>query len=506
MVDPNSDNLPGSIVILGGGTAGWMAAALFSRALGRRCAITLVESAEIGTIGVGEATIPPIRSFNQTLGLDEAEFVRETRGSYKLGIEFRGWTRPGETYFHPFGVYGVAPDPGYFHQYWLKLSALNKAGPLGDYSLCDQAARRGRFGRQSRDPASPLSTFGSAFHFDAGLYARYLRTYAERLGVTRIEGKVAHVAQRGEDGFVEALVLEGDRRIEGDFFIDCSGFRGLLIEQTLKTGYEDWSHWLPCDRAMAMPCERQEDPRPFTRSTAQAGGWVWNIPLQHRDGNGYVYSSAFIDDEEAEATLRASLGGSALAEPNRLRFVTGRRKKAWNKNVLSLGLASGFIEPLESTSIHMIQAGLLKFLSSFPGKAWEPVQVDDYNTRIRLDFERIRDFIVLHYHANQRDEPLWRSRREMELPDSLAERLALFRACGRLSQHPEEMFTATSWQAVLDGQGVRPRSYDPLVDLHDADRIAAEFEQIRREIRRAAEAMPRHIDALRLSPARVGAA
>jgi len=496
MVDPKSDNLPRSLVILGGGTAGWMAAALFSRALGRRCAITLVESEAIGTVGVGEATIPPIRGFNQTLGLDEREFLRETKGAYKLGIEFHGWTRPGETYFHPFGVYGVAPDPGYFHQYWLKLTAQNRAGPLDDYSLCAQAARRGRFGQQSTDPRSPLSTFGSAFHFDAGLYARYLRTYAERLGVTRLEGKVKHVEQRGEDGFIQALLLEDDRRVEGDFFIDCSGFRGLLIEQTLKTGYEDWSRWLPCDRAVALPSARAGDPNPFTKASAQTGGWIWNIPLQHRDGNGYVYSSSFIDDEEAERTLRANLGGEAQAEANKLRFVTGRRKQAWNKNVLSLGLASGFIEPLESTSIHMIQAGLLKFLSSFPGKTWEPAQVNDYNNRIRLDFERIRDFIVLHYHANQRDEPLWRSRREMELPGSLAERLALFRACGRLSQHPEEMFTATSWQAVLDGQGVRPRSYDPLVDLQDIDRVAAEFEQIRKEIRVAAEAMPRHVDIL----------
>ncbi len=496
MVESTSDNLPGSLVILGGGTAGWMAAALFSRALGRRCAITVVESDAIGTVGVGEATIPPIRGFNQTLGLDEREFLRETKATYKLGIQFQGWTRPGETYFHPFGVYGVAPDPGYFHQYWLKLAALNRAGPLEDYSLCAQAARRGRFGQQSQDPRSPLSTFGSAFHFDAGLYARYLRTYAERLGVRRLQGKVRHVEQHGETGFIQALLLEDDRRVEGDFFIDCSGFRGLLIEQTLKTGYEDWSHWLPCDRAIAIPCERTCPPQPFTRSIAQAGGWIWNIPLQHRDGNGYVYSSAFVDDDEAQRALRANLGGEALADANMLRFVTGRRKQAWNKNVLSLGLASGFIEPLESTSIHLIQAGLLKFLSAFPGRRWEPVQVEDYNKRLRLDFERIRDFIVLHYHANQRDEPLWRSRRDMALPDSLTERLALFRACGRLSQHPEEMFTATSWQAVLEGQGVRPRSYDPLVDLQDIDRVALEFEQIRKEIRGAAEAMPRHVDVL----------
>jgi tryptophan 7-halogenase len=502
VVDPKSVNLPGSIVILGGGTAGWMAAAFFARALARRVPITLVESEEIGVIGVGEATIPPIRGFNATLGLDEAEFLRETRGTYKLGIEFHGWTRPGETYFHPFGVFGTAPDPGYFHQYWLKLAALNRAGPLEDYSLCAQAARRGRFGAQSQDPRAPMSTFGSAFHFDASLYARYLRTYAERLGVTRVEGKVRHVIQRSEDGFVEALALDDDRQVAGDFFVDCSGFRGLLIEQALKTGYEDWSAWLPCDRAMAMPSQRAGDPTPFTRSTAQAGGWIWNIPLQHRDGNGYVYSSAFIDDDQAEQTLRASLGGEALAEPNRLRFLTGRRKKAWNKNVLSLGLASGFAEPLESTSIHMIQAGLLKFVSGLPGRTWDPVLEDDYNARIQADYERIRDFIVLHYHANQRDEPLWRSRREMALPDTLAHRLALFRAVGRLSLHPDEMFTATSWQAVLDGQGIRPRAWDPLVDLNDIDRVGAEFEAVRAEIRRVAEALPPHAAALR-TPLRV---
>lgn len=491
------DNLPRSIVILGGGTAGWMAAALFSRALAGRCDITLVESAEIGTVGVGEATIPPIRIFNNTLGLDESAFVRETRATYKLGIEFNGWTRPGERYFHPFGVYGVTPDPGYFHQYWLKLAALGRAGPLEDYSLCAVAARTGRFGRQSQDPNSPLSTFGSAFHFDASLYARYLRGYAERLGVKRLEGKVEKVDLRSEDGFVEALVLDDDRRVEGDFFIDCSGFRAVLLEQALETGYEDWSHWLPCDRAMAMPCERQGDPDPFTRSTAQAGGWVWRIPLQHRDGNGYVYSSAFLSDDEAERTLREGLGAAPTAEPNKLRFVTGRRRKAWNKNVLGLGLSSGFLEPLESTSIHMIQAGLLKFLASFPGRQWDPVLADDYNARIALDFERIRDFIILHYHANQRDEPLWRQTREMAIPDSLAQRMALFAARGKLSLAAEEMFTVTSWQAVMHGQGVSPAAYDPLVDLHDVDRIAAEFDRVRDEIAAAAKTMPRHIDALR---------
>lgn len=496
MVDPKTDNLPRSIVILGGGTAGWMAAALLARALAGRCAITLVESAEIGTVGVGEATIPPIRIFNATLGLDETSFIRETKGTYKLGIEFHGWTRPGESYFHPFGVHGVTPDPGYFHQYWLKLAALNRAGPLNDYSLCAQAAHSGRFGRQTQDPDSPLSTFGSAFHFDASLYARHLRTYAERLGVTRLEGKVVDVELRGADGFVQALKLDHDRRVEGDFFIDCSGFRAVLLEQALETGYEDWSHWLPCDRAIAMPCAREGEPRPFTRSTAQAGGWVWNIPLQHRDGNGYVYSSAFMDDDTAEATLRASLGGAVLAEPNRLRFLTGRRRKAWNRNVLGLGLASGFLEPLESTSIHLIQSGLLKFLASFPGKTWDPVLADDYNARINLDYERIRDFLILHYHANQRDEPLWRQCRAMDIPDTLAQRLALYRSRGKLSLNPEEMFTATSWQAVLIGQGVTPRSYDPLVDLHDVDRMAAEFDRLGLEIRRAADTMPRHGDVL----------
>lgn len=490
------ENLPRSIVVLGGGTAGWMAAALFSRALAGRCAITLVESEAIGTVGVGEATIPPIRIFNNTLGLDEAEFIRETRATYKLGIEFHGWTRPGDAYFHPFGVFGVTPDPGYFHQHWLKLAGLGRAGPLEAYSLCAVAARMGRFGRQSQDPGSPLSTFGSAFHFDASLYARYLRGFAEKRGVKRLEGKVQKVDLRGEDGFVEALVLEDGRRVEGDFFIDCSGFRALLLEQTLETGYEDWSHWLPCDRAMAMPCDREGDPAPYTRSTAQAGGWVWRIPLQHRDGNGYVYSSAFLSDDAAERTLRESLGGSPTAEPNRLRFVTGRRRKAWNRNVLGVGLSSGFLEPLESTSIHMIQAGLLKFLASFPGRRWDPVLADDYNTRIALDFERIRDFIILHYHANQRDEPLWRQCREMTIPESLAQRIALFAARGKLSLAAEEMFTVTSWQAVMEGQGVHPAAYDPLVDLHDPDRMAAEFEKVRREIEAAAAGMPRHIDAL----------
>jgi tryptophan halogenase len=492
VIDPKSDNLPKSLVILGGGTAGWMAAALFSRALGRRCAITLVESEAIGTVGVGEATIPPIRGFNQTLGLDEREFLRETKGAYKLGIEFHGWTRPGETYFHPFGVYGVAPDPGYFHQYWLKLTAQNRAGPLDDYSLCAQAARRGRFGQQSTDPRSPLSTFGSAFHFDAGLYARYLRGHAEARGVKRIEGKIASVQQHGETGDVTGLTLESGQAIEGDLFIDCSGFRGLLIEGALQTGYDDWTHWLPCDRAVAVPCANGGDFTPYTRSTADAAGWRWRIPLQHRIGNGYVYSSRHIDDEAAAARLMANLDGEAQADPRFLRFTTGRRKLPWNRNVVALGLASGFLEPLESTSIHLIQTAIIRLLNLLPIGGDDVVARDEYNRLTIQEMEHIRDFIILHYFINGRSGPLWEACRAMSVPESLHRKLEVFRSRGRVVQLPDELFAEASWIAVLLGQGVTPHGYEPMADARDPADVARRMAGMKNHIAKVVAQMPTH--------------
>ena len=361
------------IVIVGGGTAGWMAAAAFAKIMGEMHGLTidLVESAEIGTVGVGEATIPEIQLFNAMLGIDENDFVKATQATYKLGIEFRDWTRIGHRYIHPFGFYGIDMKGVEFHHHWLKARKLGDLTPLDAYSMSSMAGYDSRMERPRLDlPNSPLSKMAYAFQFDAGLYARYLRQLAEALGVRRTEGKVVEVVQNGETGFVEAVVLESGVRVEGDLFIDCSGFRGLLIEQTLETGFEDWSAWLPCDRAIAIPCESNDDETPFTRSTARSAGWQWRIPLQHRVGNGYVYSSAHISDDEALSTLLANLGGPTLAEPNKLRFQAGYRRRAWVKNVVALGLASGFLEPLESTSIHLIQSGIARLMAVFPDRGF----------------------------------------------------------------------------------------------------------------------------------------
>ena len=491
-----SDLLLRRIVIVGGGTAGWMTAAALSRMLAGRCEIKLIESAEIGTVGVGEATVPPIRNFNALLGLDEGEFLKKTKATYKLGIDFRNWTRVGHRYFHPFGVHG-GMESVYLHQYWLKLRALGDETPLDEYSLCAMAAQLGRFQGQVADPRNLLATMGAAYQFDASLYAFYLRTYAEARGVRRVEGRIVNVEQRGEDGFIEAVTLEGGGRIEADFFVDCSGFRGLLIEQTLKTGYEEWTHWLPCDRAVATQCESGPEPlTPYTRATAHEAGWQWRIPLQHRVGTGYVYCSKYISDDEATRTLLANLDGDVLWEPKPLRFVTGRRRKFWNKNCVAVGLSGGFIEPLESTSIHLIQTGITKLLDFFPGRMFSPPDIDQYNRLAALEYEAVRDFVVLHYHATERtDTALWNYVRTMEIPDTLQRKIDLFRSHGRLEPRvPWDLFSHTSWIAVFLGQGVVPESYDPLVDVHEVESVRARLAKIRTQIRDAAEAMPTHRD------------
>jgi tryptophan halogenase len=485
------------IVIVGGGTAGWMAAALLSKLLGRGVAIRLVESEEIGTVGVGEATIPQIRHFNATLGLDEDEFVRMTQGSFKLGIEFVNWTRLGHRYIHTFGTTG-GRDLGLvqFYQYWLKLHLAGEIGPdIGEYTFNAIASRKNRFMRSANVQNSPLSNVAYAFHFDAGLYARYLRGKSEERGVVRTEGKVREVVQNVESGFIDAVVMESGERIDGDLFIDCSGFRGLLIEQTLKTGYEDWSRWLPCNRALAVPCRGTPDITPYTRSTARSAGWQWRIPLQHRTGNGYVYCSDHISDDEAAATLMANLDGEALAEPRPLRFVTGKRRKFWNRNVVAVGLASGFMEPLESTSIHFIQSSLAKLVAFFPDKRFEPVRIDEYNRQVQFEFERARDFLVLHYKATERnDSPFWDDCREMPVPDALAEKMALFRDTGLAFREHEELFTEVSWMQVMIGQNIMPRSYHPLVDALSLDEIRQMVAGTRGVLERSAEVMPLHKD------------
>jgi tryptophan halogenase len=484
------------VAIVGGGSAGWMAAAALSNTLRGGCRIELVESDEIGIVGVGEATIPPIKLFNQSLRIDEVEFVAKTQGSFKLGIQFVDWAQQGHSYFHPFGTFGAEFDSVPLHHYWLRERARGDATPLDDYSMAWAAASRGRFDRPIRDPSRIQSTFDYAYHFDAGLYGRFLRTYSEARGVVRTEGRVVAVALREEDGLIERLTLADGRDVEADLFIDCSGFRGLLIEEALKTGYDDWTRWLPCDRALAVPCAPGGDLTPYTRSTARAAGWQWRIPLQHRLGNGYVYSSRHISDAEAADTLLANLDGAPLAEPRLLRFVTGRRKRSWNRNCVSLGLAAGFMEPLESTSLHLVQTGITRLLALWPDRDFDPLALEEYNRITAEEYERIRDFLILHYHLNRREEPLWREVASMEVPETLRYRIEHFRRYGRLVSPGLELFQNASWLAVHIGQLNWPERYDPLVDERrnvDAARILASIRQVAAE---AAEAMPRHEDVL----------
>ncbi|WP_369977807.1 tryptophan halogenase family protein [Xanthomonas bundabergensis] len=485
-----------NLVIVGGGTAGWMAAAALARVLGPDYRITLIESEQIGIVGVGEATVPHIKAFNNLLGINEAEFVRQTQGSFKLGIEFVDWHRPGTSYIHGFGTeighpLGLLP----FQQYWIKQALAGKAKPLGAYTLNTVAAKRGKFMTSASDapPNSPLSNIAYAYHFDASLYAAFLRRFSEQRGVTRREGIVEEVQLHPESGDVVSVRLASGEVIGGDLFIDCSGFRGLLIEQALHTGYHDFSHWLPCDRALAVPCAKVGPPTPYTRATARAAGWQWRIPLQHRTGNGYVYSSAHLSDDEAAATLLANLDGPALADPRPLRFLTGRRKQVWNRNVVALGLASGFMEPLESTSIHLIQSGISKLLELFPREGISPVLVQRYNDRIAFEFDRIRDFLVLHYTATERDDSdFWRQCRSMAITPELQATLDLFRDSGRFYRNGEEMFAEISWVQVMVGQGILPRAYHPLVDqvpAADIERFVASIEQT---IGHCVDAMPPH--------------
>jgi len=483
-----------SIVIVGGGTAGWMAAAALAHSL-QGCAITLVESDDIGTIGVGEATVPHLRAFNHSLQIDEVEFVRAVRGTFKLGIQFVDWGRVGDRYIHGFGSIGHDYRGLPFHQYWLKLHLAGRARDIGEYSINTAAAPRGKFISGASDvPAnSPLAQVAYAYHFDAGLYAAFLRRHAEARGVRRVQGEVVHVARRAVDGFIDAVSLKDGTRLEGELFIDCSGFRGLLIEQALETGYEDWTHWLPCNRAVAVPCEKTEPATPYTRSTARAAGWQWRIPLQHRTGNGYVYSSAHIGDDEAASTLLGHLDGRALADPRVLKFVTGRRKKMWSCNCVALGLASGFLEPLESTSIYLIQSGIARLIQMLPDRHMSPVLQDRYNAEAAFEMERIRDFLILHYHATGRhDSSFWNDCRTMSIPASLRQVIDLFRDSGRFYRNADEMFALTSWVQVMLGQGIVPRAYHPLVDLVAETDLVKLEESVRGVIASCVAAMPAH--------------
>ena len=486
-----------SVVILGGGTAGWMTATALAKTFGRQIAITLLESDAIGIVGVGEATIPTIHWFNQLIELDEAEFLRATKAVFKLGIEFRDWTRPGHRYFHPFGRYGVdLPGPP-FHQRWLKARVDGLDLPLSAFSLATRLALENRFAKPEGDARSILSTLGYAYHFDASLYARHLRSLSEAMGVVRVEGKLQSVERHPETGFVTTLTTERGDRLEGDLFIDCSGFRALLIEGEMEAGFEDWSHWLPCDRAAAVACARVGETTPYTRSTARSAGWQWRIALQHRTGNGYVYCSEFISDDEAAATLLANLDGEALAEPRFLRFKAGRRRQSWIGNVVAIGLSTGFLEPLESTSIHLIQSGIAKLLSLFPGRDCDPALVRQFNKLFDADMDNVKDIIILHYHATyDKPEPLWEHCRHMALPDSLLEREELYRRSGRLMLGPEELFREASWLAMLNGQGILAEDHSAIADTLDPATNRAQLEQIAAVINRAAPTLPKHDEAL----------
>lgn len=483
-----------NVLIVGGGTAGWMAAAFLSQALGKKVRLQLVESDEISTVGVGEATIPPIINFNSALGIDENDFIKATQATFKLGIQFKNWGALGDSYIHGFGNMGHSTGLIDFHHYWLKMHQAGKAERIEDYSINLLACEKNKFLRAQHDiPNSPLKDLGHAFHFDAGLYAKFLRGYAEKHGVQRTEGKIASVQQHPETGFVTGVTLESGQQLEADLFVDCSGFRGLLIEQTLKTGYDDWSHWLPMNRAMAVPCESVSPLTPYTRSTAHAAGWQWRIPLQHRTGNGHVYCSEFISDDEAAAVLLANLDGKALADPRPLKFVTGKRKKFWNKNVVAIGLASGFMEPLESTSIHLIQKGISRLVAFFPDHGFNTADIDEFNRQSLVEFEQIRDFIILHYTATQRtDAPLWNYVRTMPIPDSLQQKIDLFRSNGRIYRNNNELFTEVSWFQVMFGQGIKPQGYHPLVDVKDEALIEKMVADVKRVMHGVVELMPSH--------------
>jgi tryptophan halogenase len=492
------DDRIGTIVIVGGGTAGWMAAAALARFLRNgHTKIRLVESDDIGTVGVGEATIPPIRNFLQMLRIDENDFLRHTQGTFKLGIEFVNWTRPGHRYMHPFGSFGADIEGVPFHQFFLKANGLGQAPNIEAFSLTTEAARQGRFGAV-QGAGFPQNQWAWAYQFDATLVAAYLRRYAERLGVTRSEGKVVDVSLSDPGGLVESVTLASGERIAGDFFIDCSGFRALLIGQALGVGYEDWTAWLPCDRAVAVPSQNVTAPEPYTRSTARDAGWQWHIPLQHRTGNGYVYCHRAVSDDEAAATLLANLPGPPLAEPRLLSFTTGRRAVFWERNCLALGLAAGFLEPLESTAIHLIQTGIAKLLALFPGKRPNPAEIGEYNRLMGSTCEQIRDFLVLHYHATERDDSeLWRYCRGMALPDSLQRKLDLFAGRGRLFRHEDDLFSVTSWVAVLLGQGRWPAARDGLADsMSDTDLLAL-LARMRAGIEQAAQGLPLQQDYIR---------
>ena len=492
------------IVIVGGGAAGWMSAAALSAVLKPPYEIRLVESEEIGILGVGEATIPLISMFNGLARLDEAAFMKATQATFKLGIEFVNWGRQGERYFHGFGRVGKEPLwPVDFTQYWLRMRALGRAQPIEAYVMSAAAAQAGRFMLPRREMQnSPLADLAYAYHFDAGLYARHLRALSEQRGVRRTEGKVVRVLldeQAGPtQGHVRAVQLESGEQVAGDLFLDCTGFAGLLIDKALGVGFEDWRHWLPCDRAWAVPSESTKPLLPYTRATAHRAGWQWRIPLQHRVGNGHVYSSQHMSDDEAASVLLRHLDAPPLADPRLIRFRTGMRHDAWARNVVAIGMSAGFVEPLESTALHLIQMGIAGLIEAFPHEGFDPTEIAEYNRRSRERYESVRDFIVLHYHLNQRqDGGFWDACAHMAVPDKLRWRMDLYAASGRLVYVDTDLFREPSWFEVMEGQNLRPRRWLPLTELQGVEETAAYLKGVSDTIANCVGVMPGHEEFVR---------
>lgn len=493
-MQPNTDNHIKSIVIVGGGSAGWMTAATLSSMLKRDdVKITLVESEEIGTVGVGEATIPDIINFNLLLGIDEQEFMKATNATFKLGIEFNNWGHKGDSYMHPFGLHGADMMGIDFHQFWLASRKQGNPLDIWKYSLSAQASYDNKFTLPVNDPRSVMSQIRYAYHFDATLYAKFLRNYAETRGVTRIEGKVEDVVTHAETGDIESLRLQSGKTVEGEFFFDCTGFRSLLLSKTLGVEFENWGHWLPCDTAQAVACERKGPLTPYTKSTAKDAGWQWRIPTQTRVGNGHIYSSQFISDEDAKQSLIDDLENEPAADPRLIRFRTGCQKKFWEKNCIAVGLSAGFLEPLESTSLYLIQVGISRFISLFPDKSMSPVVREEYNRQIRQLFVQVRDFIILHYSATQRDDtPFWRYCRDMSIPDSLQAKIDLFKEGGRVFRYEDDLFGQTSWVAVMLGQNIIPKVVDPIAASVPTARVKQSLDSMVNAIEQASHQMPTH--------------
>ena len=486
-----------NVVVVGGGTAGWITAAVLIRMLGKTLNVTLVESDDIGTVGVGEATIPPILVLNQALGIDQSDFMRKTNATIKLGIEFEDWRRKDHSYMHAFGKLGRDFPFCGFEQLWLRGLKEGCSTDFWDYSLNYQAAKQGKFALLDKIPKADMQGLVYAFHFDAGLYARYLREFSEQKGVKRIEGIVEQVHKDESNGFISSLTLQDGTEIKGDLYVDCSGFRGLLINGALGVDYEPWTHWLPCDRAIAVQSEASYPVKPYTQSIAHDAGWRWRIPLTKRTGNGLVYSSAHLSEDEATSRILDCLDGAATTEPRPIRFTTGRRKSQWEKNCVSVGLSSGFLEPLESTSIHLIQSSVIRLLKLFPHAGVQQSEIEEYNRQSREEIEHIRDFIILHYHATERDDSeFWNDCRTMSIPDTLQHKIDLFRETGKVYNPTEALFSDVAWHQVMIGQGIVPDDYHPLADAMSSEQLAEYHRNIKSILAQVMEKLPQHQDFL----------